>query len=182
MAESEICDGLTIEFVRACFSYDPKTGDIRWKVKPSGRKQQDIGDFAGGASGSAGYIRVQVFGRMFQAHRLAWALHYGEWPGALIDHINGIKTDNSISNLRLASHTQNMRNAASHSSSTSGFKGVDYMKARNCWRARISTPEGDKHIGTFPTNAAAARAYDEAAIQYHGAFARSNFSKENYNV
>lgn len=175
---SQYFDGISVEFVRACFRYDHETGKMFWKVKGSGRSPHDVGDEAGGNNHATGYVRVQIFGRMFFAHRVIWAIVHGVWPGGMIDHVNGKRDDNRIENLRLASHAENMRNAKAHSDSASGFRGVSFMAAKRRWRARIKGPEGEIHLGLFLTKEDAAEAYDTAARQYFGEFARTNFSQE----
>jgi hypothetical protein len=96
---------------------------------------------------------------------------YGEEPPAQIDHINGIKTDDRLCNLRAADNAQNNRNRPAQGNNTSGFKGVS--KKRRQWRARISVNGTEHSLGTFDTPEAAAAAYREAAERLHGAFART---------
>lgn len=169
---NDIERGLTVEFVRACFTYDPDTGKLFWKVDSSGRRGAKIGDEAGDYSKH--YPRVQVFGRMFSIHRIAWAAHYGRWPDGFIDHINGDGADNRISNLRECSHQQNQANRPADKDSSSKFKGVDWMPRHQKWRARVGTD----HLGVFASEEDAAAAYDQAALTKWGAFARLNL-KEN---
>jgi hypothetical protein len=174
---SDLHEGLTVEFVRACFRYDPHTGKLFWKVRATGRKPADIGDEAGGNSHHSGYSRVTVFGRTIMAHRVAWAIHYGSWPedGLDIDHINRITDDNRIANLRLATRSQNLGNAGPNGTpKTSGFKGVGWMAKKGIWRARL----GADHLGVFETEEAAARAYDIAAKAKWGEYALTNFTEE----
>lgn len=97
--------------------------------------------------------------------------------GSYVDHINGNKLDNRRENLRLCTNQENLRNAGRSKANTSGFKGVSYDKPRDKWAAYIC-PNGSKiFLGRFANAEAAARAYDEAALKYHGDFARLNFSK-----
>jgi hypothetical protein len=100
-----------VELLREMFSYDPETGDITWKVY-RGRCAK-VGDIAGSLH-PLGYRRICIRNGktvLYLAHRLAWALHYGEDPGDFqIDHINQVKDDNRVKNLRLATPAQNMLN------------------------------------------------------------------------
>lgn len=93
--------------------------------------------------------------------------------GLEVDHVNGNRLDNRRSNLRPATSTDNKRNCASYGSSP--FKGVSFHKQRGKWQVKIKA-EGRVHwIGLFVHEADAARAYDAAAIQFFGEFARLNF-------
>ena len=94
-------------------------------------------------------------------------------PGNIIDHINGNVLDNRKSNLRLATHTQNMQNAKKHNGKvTSLHKGVS--KILNRWRARITINGITKHLGMFKSEEDAAIAYNIAAQQAFKEFARLN--------
>lgn len=117
-----------------------------------------------------GYRFGPILGVLMLAHRVAWALHYGEWPAEDIDHINQVKSDNRIINLRLATDSQNLRNIPMFSSNTSGYKGVSRAGASGKWVARISTGTEYKHLGTFATKELAAAAYISAAKYYHGEY------------
>lgn len=99
-------------------------------------------------------------------------------PQATIDHINGNRFDNRRSNLRLCSNAENVRNQKGHRDRRhSSFKGVTRMAKRGPrkqWVARIQVAGKSMHLGAFPTEEDAARAYDRAAIEHHGPFARTN--------
>ena len=93
----------SIEALRESLSYDPASGKLRWKRHAGGRASGDVA----GCYSYTGYIHVNLLGKMYQAHRIAWAIHYGEWPVTGIDHINGNGTDNRIENLRCVPQAQN---------------------------------------------------------------------------
>jgi hypothetical protein len=96
--------------------------------------------------------------------------------GFVVDHINGDPLDNRRANLRLCSQGQNRRNSRRHRNNTTGFKGVCQRRARpGRWFAQITVERQTYFLGTFKTPEAAARAYDAAALEYHGEFARLNF-------
>ena len=115
---------MSVGDIRDLIDYNPETGVLTAKVNFSGRQ-------AGSVIGSQtwqGYYAFSLFGKKCFAHRLAWLLHYGEWPSQPIDHINGIKTDNSIINLRLCSLSQNQFNKPTQKNNTTGVKGVYWNK------------------------------------------------------
>jgi hypothetical protein len=118
-------------------------------------------------------------GHIIKLHRMIAARMFGEAAliGKVIDHIDGDGLNNVRSNLRLATQTQNKRNARKPKHNTSGYKGVwyDYNSRRTPWRACISFDNKTLHVGKFTEPEAAARAYDEAARKYHGEFAHLNF-------
>lgn len=104
-------------------------------------------------------------------HRLAWFLHYGEWPTCQVDHINGDRHDNRISNLRLASSSENQRNRKRPKNNTSGYKGVSWIEHYQMWQATIKFDGKNKYLGRFDTPEEASDAYNKAALRHHGEFA-----------
>jgi hypothetical protein len=123
----------------------------------------------------AGYIVMQVQGRRIKGHRLAWESVYGAIPdGMLLDHINGVKRDNRICNLRLATASENSRNIKKESNTTSKYKGVYWIKSVGRWMARGSVHGVRTYLGHFDCEDDAARAYNKYISEHHGQFARFN--------
>lgn len=104
----------------------------------------------------------------------------GVGPGAKVDHWNGNTLDNRRANLRVATTAQNAINSKLSKANTSGFKGVSFHRKTGRWIARLHgvAKYRSGYIGLFPTREDAARAYDRAALEAHGPFARVNFPSE----
>lgn len=166
-----------IEVIIQSFRYDPETGRLFWKEdrpKPSPHGRYGRGE-AFRQKLPAGYLQGRLGSRTLYAHRVAWAIHHGRWPQGEIDHINGDTGDNRIDNLREASRTQNQANRKAKGGA-SQYRGViASISGINPWCAQIRHGGKTVHLGQFPTEADAARAYDMAAIELHGEFARLNF-------
>lgn len=159
---------LTQERLRELLTYDKDTGIFRWRVN---RRRVCAGDIAG-YQNPRGYIYVVIDREWHRAHRLAWLYVYGKMPVDQIDHINMVKSDNRINNLRQATNGQNHANACVRSDSRSGFKGVQRRGAR--WLAYISKDGKQIRLGSFGTVEEASEAYNVAAEKYFGDFARSS--------
>jgi len=161
------------------FQYDHDTGRIWWKKNHG--KSIKAGDETGTSATSHGYAQVMFHGITITAHRLAWFLFYGEWSTRRrqVDHINGIRTDNRISNLRIATQSQNSAN--SNGRGKQKYKGVTWNKPCSKWRVMLMYQKKHIHIGMYDSDVEAATAYDNAARQYWGDYARVNFPKEKSN-
>lgn len=98
--------------------------------------------------------------------------------GAMLDHRNNNGLDNRQENIRPADHSQNKCNRGPQSNNTSGYKGVSWQRSSKKWMAKIHVGSQKKYLGLFSEAAAAARAYDDAALKLHGEFASLNFPKD----
>lgn len=176
---------ITVEMVKALLNYDTASGVFTWRERTPimfkvGRRSTAMSckiwnaKHAGKKAGIVsvnGYIQIGCFGRDYYGHRLAWVFITGHWPpdGLHIDHADGDRANNAKTNLRLASNAQNMANAGACSRNTSGIKGVSWKADCKKWRVRF----GRKHyFGLFDNKEDAAAAYEKAAREIAGEFAR----------
>lgn len=155
-------------------NYNPETGILTWRRSPGPRSPED--SVAGSLNGD-GYLTIQFSNKSYQAHRIAWYLHYKTDPGELeIDHDNGIKTDNRISNLRPATHQQNSFNSTKSSTNTSGIKGISWDSKSASWRARVMINSKSVHVGRFHTIEQAQKAIEFKRLELHKEFANHGFT------
>jgi hypothetical protein len=126
-----------------------------------------------GCINKLGYTQIYIGNIAYLAHRLAWLYMTGEWPKDKIDHRDLCRSNNIFSNIREASSSDNNRNMSTRSDNTSGYKGVYFSRARGKWIAQISAGGKPRNLGGFTTREDAAGAYSAAAMELHGAFART---------
>ena len=144
-----------VELLQQLLAYDKESGDFLWKHRDlkhfnateKRTKEQTqarwnsrfAGKVAGSATHSKGYRVISLFGKLWQAHRIAYLMASGVDPLDLqIDHINGNRVDNSFSNLRLATATDNNRNASMQTNNTSGTMGISpYRYKHGCWIGQV---------------------------------------------
>ena len=139
--------------------YEPSTGYFYRKKSPS----KKIGSLS-----KIGYIVFSYKRKVFYAHRVAWEMTHGLPPPKHIDHINRIKTDNRILNLRLADDLLNNRNRVNpNKNSSTGFIGVTKPNHTSKWAASITVNYKRVHIGYYDTAQQAHQAYIEAKKTYH---------------
>lgn len=180
--------------------YDPETGEMFWrermpdmfsdggsysaKRKCSAWNARYANQPALCANHSQGRLGGSIFDQAFLAHRVAWAMYYGAWPKNEIDHKNGIRSDNRISNLRDVSTAINARNRFRSGLNTSGFNGVSWNKKARKWEAYVKIDGKRKYLGYFSEieSAIAARKNAEVGFGFterHGA-ALSALEGEHY--
>jgi len=126
-----------------------------------------------GGLATNGYWRINIGYDRYLAHRLAWFYVHGIWPCKDIDHINGDRCDNRISNLRLADKWQNNGNSEAYCTSSTGLKGIYWDRQLGRYSARIMVNGKRKYWGAFDTPELAHEAYREADIALRGEFART---------
>ena len=162
------------------FNYDESSGKLYWRPRPIGSfKDAHHGAiwnkrFAGKEAlisvSLKGYLYGSINGAKIRAHQVVWAIMNGEWASLPIDHINAIRTDNRIENLRVATNSQNQFNRGKQRNNTSGYKGVFLQKGR--WMAKIGYMGRPIVIGYFASKEDAYKAYCEEALRLHGEFAK----------
>lgn len=167
--------------LRRLLDYDPCTGRLFWKERPawlfSGkvyprhRAQLQWNTKLSGKEAfltqhGRGYLIGGIFDQSHLAHRVAWCWYFGHWPEDQIDHINGDKGDNRISNLRAVTQLVNAKNLPASRLNTSGFRGVSFNKRTGRWRARITADRSERHLGYFASKADAVAARIEAEKEH----------------
>lgn len=155
--------------LRELFNYDPETGIVTRRMAVSVKCR--AGDVVGHRE-ARGYVHTTVDWRPIRLHQLIWIYVHGRIDGE-IDHVNGDKSDNRLSNLRPANRSQNMSNKPLDRRNKSGFKGVHWSKKDRCWVAQIQVNRKTIHLGSFGEARAAAAVYAEAAKQHFGEFVRA---------
>jgi hypothetical protein len=155
---------ITNNQLKELLDYNPQTGIFTWNLANSNRIK--IGDIAGTLNAN-GYTYITINKKLYLAHRLAWLYIYDELPKNQIDHINGIKDDNRIENLRDVTHRQNNGNKKIHING-GRLVGATYNKIRKKWQARIKFKQIVKHIGYYNTDIEAHNAYMNYVKQLKG--------------
>lgn len=149
----------------------PETGSLTWKprVESSPYIKAWNTKYAGKQAGNLtglGYLHTQAFGRRLFVHRIVWLFAHNEWPPTLLDHVNGDRADNRISNLRAVPHAINLRNQALRRTNKSGVMGVHWSAQRRKWVAKIVVGGRTIILGHFDSVDEAASARKEADRQY----------------
>lgn len=152
---------LSFKEVNELLKYDPETGIITRKKSKGGKM---IGSRTGCLQPN-GYLRTRINGRLYKTSRIAWLLYYKKWPDGDIDHINHIRDDDRIINLRCTDNAGNMTNKGRYKTNKSGFVGVYWNNRAKKWVAQI----GRKGLGYFdcPHKACHIRKLAELRLGYH---------------
>lgn len=151
-----------VDLLRSMYAYDPASGTLI--SRQTGK--------AITSKTTKGYLQVRLLGSQYLAHRVVWTIFHGGDPGGWLDHINGIRHDNRIKNLRRVTSTQNARNRGVSRSNTSGVTGVRWLKSRKKWSAQIYVNRTQIYLGLFLDINDAKEAYRQASLRLHGEFGR----------
>lgn len=156
---------MTYDDFAVVFTYDPETGLISRRTPSRGHAPGPLSQ----RPNADGYLAVKFRGECFLQHRIAWLLAHREWP-AVIDHINGVRNDNRLTNLRSCTTAQNAYNTPI-ARGIAGYKGVCKSTRGPGWHASINVGGGkQRYLGSFRTADEASAAYVTAAIELHGSF------------
>lgn len=142
------------DYLRQCYWYNPVTGEMisRRTSRPTGWFED-------------GYYHIQLQGKTHRLHRLIWMYLHNRWPVEMIDHINGIKTDNRLCNLREVTAKQNAENR-NKINAVSGLKGV-IPSTKGRWKCQIGHKGKVIYLGTYDTKEEAYDIYCKAAKVFH---------------
>jgi hypothetical protein len=159
---------ITQEEAKRILAYDPLTGVFTWVV-PMRSGSIKAGTTAGSVN-NQGYIHVQIHNKRYLGHRLAWLYVYGFFPENSLAHINHIRDDNRIGNLREVSNMCNIRNSKSRTNNTSGIRGVCWAKGVQRWQADVKVNGRKIGLGrsTCFVEAVAHRLAGEQALEWEG--------------
>lgn len=180
-ARMEGAEHLCQDTLLSLLRFDREPGKLFWRERkpemfPSGSGRQNNScaiwnsRYAGTEAAALtrhGYLRMSILGKTVLAHRVVWAIEHGEWPNGHIDHINGIRTDNRVENLRVVSVQENNKNTSRARKNSTGACGV--YRFRGKFRAQIGSRGKQIHLGCFNTleDAVAARRKAERDLGFH---------------
>ncbi len=154
---------ITQEELQRKLSYSAETGVFLWRNSFCAIRAGDVA----GCVNQCGYRQIRLGDKTYKAHRLAWLYVNGDWPKGQIDHINGDRSDNRVTNLRDVSglvNSQNRRRPQKNNKS-SGLLGAHKSKKR--WASFIGINGKARRIGLFDTPEEAHEAYLTAKRQLH---------------
>ena len=158
---------ITHDELKRLFRYD--SGHLIRLVSRGNSK----GGGVAGTKDSHGHLQVYVNGGTYLVHRLIRFLLKGNWPKEL-DHINGIRDDNRIENLREVTRQQNLFNRKATTGSTSKYKGVSWKSKNNKWVAQCCVSGKVKHLGLYNTEEKAHEVYENYTEEIHGQYRYKN--------
>ena len=155
------------EEVAKLFTYDRETGVLYWRIRDRNTIRHKY--VAGSIKGAKdGYRRVRVNGQSYKEHRIIMVLCFGHIPeNAEIDHINHVRDDNRLCNLRFVTRSENRKNQSVSRKNTTGVTGVYFSKAKKKYRAQIRVNQKAIYLGTFETLEEAAAARAEANLKFN---------------
>lgn len=161
---------LTPQRAHELLTYCRESGVLKWRYRISSKVKPDL---IAGWLDEEGYRVVRVDGVNLRAHRVIWLMVHGIWPVSMLDHVNGDRADNRLSNLREATNSQNQMNKKNNGGEA-GFKGVCVVRKKSGlrYRPQIYVDGKLKTFGLFKTPAEAHEVYKREALARFGEFAR----------
>lgn len=166
----QIQNHLDPKLLRSLLDYNEATGRLTWKSRSRPRWDKRYADKpAFTAFLNTGYLQGVIFGRHYVAHRVAWAIYYGKWPTKQLDHINRIRSDNRIANLREVTDQENKMNLPRPKNNTSGHIGVSWVPHLAKWNAYVNADHRRTNLGYFRSldDAVAARQAAQERLGFH---------------
>ncbi|PPU32109.1 hypothetical protein XspCFBP7912_13110 [Xanthomonas sp. CFBP 7912] len=157
---------LSLDRLQELLSYDPVTGELIWLIDRNNRSK------AGAVAGRihpSGYRMIEIDGKAYSAHRVAFALHNGRLieDGLEIDHRDGNRSNNAACNLREVTCSGNCQNRKMRSDNRSGYTGVSWHSQAQKWWAQITHNGKKMSLGLYETAESASRAYLDAKRELH---------------
>lgn len=174
MTHHQFNQSIPVEHLNSLFTYDPMIGLLRSRSAYGRHGKFPAGTEVGWIDPGKGYRKVQIGHRAFLVHRIAWAISFGAWSQFELDHINGLRIDNRLANLREVTRQQNSWNQGLRKTSTTGLTGVVKRRGSGNWGAYIRINGRTKWLGTFSTAEAAHEAYRQAAQEAWGDYFRES--------
>jgi hypothetical protein len=156
----------TLTHSRLCelLNYDPETGIFTWKTAAGKRVKEGL---RAGWDDEKGYRKIQIDGKTYREHQLAWFYVNSKWPAHEVDHKDGIRNNNRISNVREATRSENRQNLSGKSNGKSGIMGCSWHKKTKKWQAYIQVGGKWYALGYFDKREDAGAAYLKAKKELH---------------
>jgi len=155
---------ITLDELKERLNYSPETGIFTYAKSGAGYSKFPVGTPAG-CTDPRGYMLIRMNYRMYYMHRLAIFYMTGEWPPHEVDHIDGIRSNNAWSNLRLATRSEQMQNQGISKRNKSGYQGVSWSQFGK-WVAMITIDGKRKNLGYFVNASDASEAYKAAKVAH----------------
>ena len=165
---------LTHSRLLECLDYDSSTGLFTWKWRTDIDERvnhRDAYEIAGRTGGDS-YVTIGIDYQQYSAHRLAVFYMTGKWPTQVVDHIDGNKSNNAWSNLRVVTPQQNTFNSGVSKNNTSGHKGVCWDKKNQKWLVSIMINRKSKFLGRYTDLQEAIKVRKDAEQNLFGQFRR----------
>lgn len=171
---------ITFEKAKELFTYNRETGVIKWRKRTINQRSDLV---VGSTRSGGGYMQIRIKGKRYLVHRVAMLLAYGFCGDGLeVDHLNHIRDDNRLANLRFVTRSGNNKNKSRSSNNTTGVTGVIYLKDTRKYRAQIKVDGANICLGSFVTLEEATEVRKAAEIKYkfnvgHGATKIKDYAK-----
>ena len=173
---------LRLERLHELLAYDQATGVFTQRIQYLGRQgaRWKAGRVAGCVNKLTGYLTLRLDGKLYQAHRLAWLYVHGTWPTAEIDHRDGDRLNNAMSNLRDVSRRENAENMRhARADSATGVQGASPYKKTGRFQALVRHEGRCHYLGTYDTVAEARAVYVDAKAKMHAAWVPPNVGEQS---